>query len=57
MHKKLFIIRKIKMTMMNFVDYQRRKAPVNNGGDFSENLEEFSAATFTTKEVNKMLIS
>lgn len=57
MHKKLFIIRKIKMTMMNFVDYQRRKAPVNNGGDFSENLEEFSAATFTTKEVKKMLIS
>lgn len=56
MHKKLFIIRKIKMTMMNFVDYQRRKATVNNEGDFSEKLEEFSAATFTTKEV-KTLIS
>ena len=43
------------MTMMDFADFLRGKAAVNNEGDISETLKDSSVTIFTTKDVKKIL--
>lgn len=41
--------------MMDFADFLRGKAAVNNEGDISEKLKDSSVTIFTTKDVKKIL--
>lgn len=41
--------------MMDFAEFLREKAAVNNEGDISEKLKDSSVTIFTTKDVKKIL--